>query len=180
MILPLETVLRNTAQKFKLNYGQNSLHYVVNEEHCQHLYSLFFDLSEDDFLHFVINNNAFIQDTIDDYSFGANDIILEAKAVENRIVLPFASDFIASQNKKSNLIFSEPICVIHKNTGLPMYLTSQRGQCLLHLIKGKSTKEIAREMTLSSKTVEHYLAMLRKELGCRSSKELIIFYAHQF
>lgn len=173
-------ILRNAGQKFGLNYGKNSLHYVVNEEHCQHLYSIFFDLFDDDFLHFIINNGALIQDLVDGYNFTAKDIILEAKAFENRIILPSASDFILSQDKKSNLLFSDQICVIHKNTGLPMYLTSQRGHCLLHLIQGKSIKEIAIDMRLSSKTVEHYLEMLRKELGCRSSKELIIFYAHQF
>ena len=76
-----------------------------------------------------------------------------------------------------NIISS--ICVFHKKTGLPIQLSPQRSQCLLYLMEGKSTKEIAQVMNLSSKTVDHYLEFLRKELDCRSSKELIIHYAHQ-
>lgn len=171
--------LRNVAHKLKLNYGQNSLHYVVNQEDCQHMYSIFFDLSHEDFLHFVINNGSFIRDMIDEYNFTSKDIILEAATKENSVILPSATDFILSHDPKSNLFFSDNICVIHKNTGLPIHLSPQRSQCLLHLTQGKSAKEIAKEMQLSTKTIEHYLDMLRKELGCRSSKELIIFYAHQ-
>lgn len=72
-----------------------------------------------------------------------------------------------------------PIYVFHRKTGLPIQLTPQRSQCLLYLMEGKSTKEIAQAMSLASKTVDHYLEFLRKELDCRSSKELIIHYAHQ-
>ena len=72
-----------------------------------------------------------------------------------------------------------PISVFHKHTGLPIQLSPQRSQCLFHLLQGKSTKEIARAMNLAFRTIEHYLEFIRKELGCRSSKELILSYTHQ-
>jgi len=75
--------------------------------------------------------------------------------------------------------FSQRICLIHKKTHLPMQLSPQRGQCFLLLLEGKSIKEIAFAMNLNPKTIEHYLELLRKELGCRSSKELIAFYSEQ-
>lgn len=76
------------------------------------------------------------------------------------------------QNEKSTV-------VMHKNTGLPIQLSPQRSQCLIHLLQGKSNQQIAGDMHLSPKTIEHYLEMLRKELGCHTSKDLILYYAHQ-
>ena len=175
----LMSVLRTMAKKSGLNYGKNSLHYVVNELDCQHLYSLFFDWSDDDFLHFVINNGALIQDIVDHYNYTAKDIILEAKARDNRIVLPYATEYISSNISQLIQNAAKHLCVIHKKNGLLVHLSPQRSQCMLHLLDGKSTKEIAQAMCLSTKTIEHYLEILRKELGCRSSKELILYYAHQ-
>ena len=85
----LISLFHNTARKKGLNYGRNAVHYVTREQDCQHLYTLFFDFSDHDFLHFVVNNGALIQDMIDHYTLTAKDIILEAKSVENRIVLPY-------------------------------------------------------------------------------------------
>lgn len=73
----------------------------------------------------------------------------------------------------------QTISVLHCNTGALIALPSQRGNCLVNLLQGKSIKEIATSMQLSPKTIEHYLAILRKELGCRSSKELILNYLQQ-
>lgn len=172
--------LRDKARINSLNYGKNSLHYVVRETDRQHMYSVFFDYDNDDFLHFVINNGSFIPDLIDNYNAKSNDIISEVSTAENRIILPSASEAMLS-DENSRVVDNETkqICVIHRCTGLPMHLSLQRGRCFLYLIQGKSTKAIAEVMRLSPKTVEHYLEMLRRELGCRSSKELIVFYAHQ-
>ncbi len=92
----LISLFHNTARKNGLNYGRNSVHYVTREQDCQHLYSLFFDFEDHDFLHFVVNNGVLIQDMIDHYMLTAKDIILEAKSVENRIVLPNAGDLNTS------------------------------------------------------------------------------------
>lgn len=60
-----------------------------------------------------------------------------------------------------------------------MYLSPQRSKCLTLLSEGKSHKEIATLMSLSIRTVEHYIAKLRHDLGCRTSKELIAVYGAQ-
>lgn len=56
---------------------------------------------------------------------------------------------------------------------LPVQLTPQREQCLLHLLSGKSAKEIAAIMQLAPKTIHYYTELLRKEFGCRTTRELI-------
>jgi len=130
--------------------------------------------------HYYLNNVDVLKKFKHHFISKAADLI--HKGNKNKLLLPQS----VCQNKNTQhelsqyMKFSDQrMCVIHKNTGLPLYLPFQRSQCFLQLLKGKSNKEIARDMKLSSKTVEHYLEILRKELGCRSSKELIINYSHQ-
>lgn len=67
----------------------------------------------------------------------------------------------------------------HKNSHTPVYLTEQQARCLTFLAQGKSAKEIAREMTISYRTVEGNLAKTMELLGCSSSKELVALYHDQ-
>jgi DNA-binding CsgD family transcriptional regulator len=176
ILMPL---LVNIGQQFGQNYGRNSVHIVVREDDCQHFYSLFFDLEEDNFLHWVLNNGSFLTDFIDQYNFSAKDLILEAKANENRIILPTFDEFSSSMqlNNLEKNIFQ--LKIFHRNLHVPLHLSSQQSRCLLLLAKGKSAKEIALEMKLSYRTVEHYLERIRKQLGCSSNKELIALYGDQ-
>ncbi len=68
---------------------------------------------------------------------------------------------------------------LFETTRLSLNIPRQRSRCLAHLAEGKSSKEIANAMNLSSRTVDHYLGILRKEFGCRSSRELITSYNRQ-
>lgn len=168
-----------SVRVMNLNYGENYIHYIVKEIDCQHMYTLFFDLSYADFLHLIVNNGTFIQETMENYHHKAKDLILESKALENRITLTNMSDLLASSAQIITDKKVDSVCLLHKNTLLPIHLSPQRSQCLLYLAQGKSIKEIASVMNLAPKTIEHYLELLRKELGCRSSKELIVAYADQ-
>lgn len=174
VLMPL---MVRVGEQFGQNFGKTSLHIVTRENDCQHLYSLFFDLEENEFLHWVVNNGDFLKDFIDNYNHLANDIILEAKSPENRIILPNSPDLnLASKNKINK---TDRLSVFHKKNNLPIHLSSQQSKCLALLLKGKSAKEIALEMKLSYRTVEHYLERIRKLLGCSSNKELIVSYSDQ-
>lgn len=175
----LKPLSMKAARKENLNYGENYLHYVVREIHCQHMYTLFFDLSYIDFLHFIINNGNLIKETIAEYHHRAKDIIQESKLRENRIFLPNMSELFVPSERSMSDESVDHVYLSHNKTSLTMHISSQRGQCLLHLAQGKSTKEIAQAMALSPKTVEHYLALLRSELGCDSSRSLIAVYGEQ-
>lgn len=174
VLMPL---MVRVGQQFGLNFGRNSLHIVNRESDCQHLYSLFFDLSEQDFLHWIINNGKLLNDLIENYNHIASDIILEAKSPENRIILPSFSPLNPDLKKDDH--DSRLLSVIHKDLNMPIFLSSQQSQCLRLLTHGKSAKEIATEMKLSYRTVEHYLERIKKLLGCHNNKELIIFYLDQ-
>lgn len=172
ILMPL---MVRVSERFGIHLGRNSVHIVHREDDCQHFYSLFFDLSESDFLHWVINNGYLLYDLIANYNMVAKDVVLEAKSPENRIILPnFTVLNPTGKDRHSHLV-----SVVHKDINMPIFLSPQQSQCLQLLTQGKSAKEIAIEMKLSPRTIEHYLERIRKLLGCKSNKELIIYYLDQ-
>lgn len=68
------------------------------------------------------------------------------------------------------------LILFHKNLHIPVNLSGQQGACLKLLAQGKTSKEIARDMGISYRTVEGYIAKTMEQLGCSSSKELIALY----
>ena len=52
-------------------------------------------------------------------------------------------------------------------------LSKRQYDCLIHLIHGKTTKEIARILDLSTRTVESYIETLKIKLNCYSKAQLI-------
>lgn len=61
--------------------------------------------------------------------------------------------------------------LINENNNL--LLTSRQKDCLYYLAKGMTAKEIAAKLSLSSRTVEHYLEAVKVKLQCSSRSELI-------
>ena len=52
-------------------------------------------------------------------------------------------------------------------------LTNQQSECLYHLVRGRPIREIAKQMDLSPRTVEHYLEAVKSKLNCKTRSELI-------
>ena len=52
-------------------------------------------------------------------------------------------------------------------------LTKRQHECLYYLAKGMTMKEIASELKLSPKTIEHYLETVKQKLNCHNRAELI-------
>ena len=174
--------LKKIGEKFKQNYGKNSVHIISHENDCQHLYALFFDLDENEFLHWIINNGDYLKDFIANYKIASKNIILEARAPENRIILPTTTDFIEAKNLKTintGLFEKSSLTLIHKDLQLPVHLPKQQGRCLLLMSQGKTAKEIAQELQISFRTVEYYFEKTRKQLGCETNKKLIAEYGEQ-
>ena len=69
--------------------------------------------------------------------------------------------------------------IFHKLLHIPVHLTKQQAISLKLLAKGKSSKEISRDMNISYRTVEGTIAKTMELLGCTSSKELIALYHSQ-
>ncbi len=52
-------------------------------------------------------------------------------------------------------------------------LTARQIDCLFYLVKGFTIKQIAKTLSLSPRTVEHYLDTIKQKLNCESRVELI-------
>jgi len=182
--------LRDAGLKRSICYGENALHYVMREEDCQHMFTFFFDLPEDDFLHLLINQHAIIQDTIDHYNFIAKDILLEAKSSENRITLPNVRDFRYSSPLEGSSfkldwdhIFQYSFEQWDQILKKPRYwFRLQKGTVIfsrmeikvsIELLKGKHAGEIANVLNIKQTTVESYLQNIKNKLGATSKSEIV-------
>ena len=58
-------------------------------------------------------------------------------------------------------------------------LSPQQLKCFQLLTKGFLLKQIAHEMNLTYKTIEHYMSHIRKKLNCKNTRELIANYANR-
>jgi len=94
----------------------------------------------------------------------------------NKIVTLASSDNISSADIKVN---KKDKSLFHRQTHSLVELTNQQAVCLKLLAQGKSSKEIARDLDISHRTVEGNLAKVMEILGCISSKELIALYHDQ-
>lgn len=74
------------------------------------------------------------------------------------------------------LLDKKDLIIFHKTLHTPVQLTEQQAICLKLLAQGKTSKEIARDLNISYRTVEGYIAKMTEILGCSSSKELIALY----
>jgi DNA-binding CsgD family transcriptional regulator len=57
-------------------------------------------------------------------------------------------------------------------------LSPQQEKCFQLILQGFRSKEIAEQMQLSHRTIEHYIAAIKVKLQCRSLRELILRYAN--
>lgn len=51
-------------------------------------------------------------------------------------------------------------------------MSKRQAECLIASIKGQSAKEIARELSLSPRSVEKYLENLKSKMGCATMREM--------
>jgi shikimate kinase len=83
---------------------------------------------------------------------------------------------IASDESMESTLHENELVFFKYNTDTPVTLTQQQALTLKYLADGLSSKEIARHMNISHRTVEGYIAQLKEKLSCNSSKDLISLY----
>ena len=59
-------------------------------------------------------------------------------------------------------------------------LSKQQYKCLYFLSRGMTYKEIAHEMELSPRTVECYVATIRKKTNLHSKSKLVAFFLDKY
>jgi shikimate kinase len=110
-------------------------------------------------------------------TINSDDSLLEEHA--DRITQIILEDKEIKQIQDKIALEAKDFTLFHKEQHTPVHLTEQQALCLKLLAQGKTSKEIARDINLSYRTVEGNIAKLMEILGCTSSKELIALYHNQ-
>ena len=61
----------------------------------------------------------------------------------------------------------------HAKTDSNTILAPREVECIIHILRGKTSKQIAKMLELSHRTVEFYVGRLKTKLHCRTKSELI-------
>lgn len=180
-LIPFDSTFSTTKDYLAKGHSfKEFISFVEKEIDCEHMYTFSFSLSENDFLQVAINQLHIMKNFIFHYKSFAKQIVSEAKLKKNRIMLPIST--IDTINSSLFPYKGDKKMEDAENTSIQSLsiLSLQQEKCLKFLISGYSSKEIARQMNLSPRTVEHYLARVRSLLKCKNSKELICRYSHLF
>ncbi|MFA6036964.1 MAG: LuxR C-terminal-related transcriptional regulator [Legionellales bacterium] len=93
-----------------------------------------------------------------------NDVTPYAMIDTNQFIFKLFTEF-----KKG-----EQLCVCLDRENIPDYGLSQRQQeCLFYLLRGKSDKDIAKRLNISSRTVESYINEIKHKMNCNNRSEII-------
>lgn len=158
---------------------QHMLSIAANEKDQQQLYTFFFDCPESQFMHHIINHYYLYQRFIDQYHLQFKDAI-EIEREKHQAQFPL-SDMALPNNftlsvfddkNKNELFFPKNII-----SDVVSILSPQQTKCLSLLGQGMTARDIALNMQLSVRTVEHYIAAIKQKLNVKNTKELIAKYA---
>jgi shikimate kinase len=120
------------------------------------------------------NERDSLYDKVSHLSINSDDNVLEDHVLNiEKLVSQDNKKLLAHKN-----LSTKDLIIFHKNLHTPVHLTEQQAMCLKLLVQGKTSKEIARIMNISFRTVEGYIANMIELLGCTSSKDLVALY-HQ-
>ncbi len=82
--------------------------------------------------------------------------------------------FLFTDEKLSNKFSAHTSEMVLSSTTKKKYLTPREQQCLDLYLRGLSAKETAKTLDVSYRTVEYYLARIKKKFNCKNLRE--IFY----
>lgn len=156
--------------------GDEYYHFAAHpdQHEMNHMYFIKYDL----LLRFIHYFNAAI--AADTALSRAYDLSFELTAeLSDEFIL--SSTELNQREKFLSMLGSSPFSsqstiISHKDTQIPVKLGLQQAKCFELLLQGYSIKQIANQLNLSPKTIEYYLAIIRKRLGCTTSKEMIAAY----
>ena len=141
------------------NFG-NSLHFVRFIKNTQHFISfLFSKLSDAEFYYSILNNKQYFEKALNRYLNSNKDLFSVAKSEKEKLRLPYSKNYLL-EYKISHI------------DAIPF----QKKRCLELLSQGLCIKEISEKMSLSPRTVESYLHILRRKFRVTNSRELIFMY----
>ena len=156
---------------FNIDHG---ITFVIKRQDVTLLYIFATDRTNHEINNFYASNIDLLQRFIHYFTDKGHDLIKSAE--DNRIYLPKPQEIITT--RVNNITVSDKVRAdFFQNSNVSryfllnesddLYLTKKQGECAALLIKGQTSKEIARNMSLSHRTVEGYISDIRNKL-CES------------
>jgi DNA-binding CsgD family transcriptional regulator len=135
-------------------------------------------LSQKNIFEFYFNHIDLLKKFIQYFNQKANKLIL--KSEQQKIFLPGQLNHDSNQeiqfsteNSILKALENQLLAETQAIQGARFELSPREQQCLVMLAKGYSAKMIAREINISHRTIEYYIANLKKKMNCCSKNELI-------
>jgi DNA-binding CsgD family transcriptional regulator len=117
--------------------------------------------------------------TLNNETFKTFSCKLPLRTSTNKISGIFGLSFIINIDELQAGLFKPDACNTSASrtyqnlqTGIEQ-LTQRQEECLFCLVKGMTIKQIANELALSPRTVEHHIESIKNKLRCNSRSELI-------
>ena len=106
---------------------------------------------------------------------------LPLRSHKHKVIGIFGLSFVINQEKflallsdRSGRVLLKKSCIHDKSDAYENYhLTFRQQECLWYLVKGMTIKQIASELQLSPRTIEHHIESIKNKLHCHSRSELI-------
>ncbi|MDF1758877.1 MAG: helix-turn-helix transcriptional regulator [Legionellaceae bacterium] len=173
---PHNQVWRDVEDKF--GYG-NGVSLCCEHDDFREILAFYSTKNNHEINHLYINQTGYLRYIKQCFLYEASELIQIAVTEKKSSPTVALVENNTSLSLKPETTYFEQEYIFHKDNHQKVLLPSQQRQCLIHLIKGQSSKEIARSMQLSPRTIEHYLDIICKKLGCDSSRKLIVSYIDQ-
>ena len=156
--LPNQKVFEDTKAIYSISNGI----FIIQPQatYCE-CFGFAGDLHNDKLINVYLTHIDFLKNFILDFKDKATSLI--HRASQHKIILPYNNvngDFL----DKDKVLF-EP----HK-----LRLTERQKQCAYLLLQGKTTKEIAKQLQLSPRTIETYIINLKSKLMSTNKTRLIL------
>lgn len=148
-------------------YNHNSANGITLARHQADFCEFhFFSTTPQNFsiVNFYINNLDILENFIVHFKEKSKKILNTAK--NNKIILPV-------NNANIEIIDKSILEKKNKQNNTSFNLSKRQSECLKFLLDGKSAKQTAAILNLSTRTVEFYIHNLKEKMQCRTKTELL-------
>lgn len=108
---------------------------------------------------------------------GARGCLLKSSGlaeIEEAIRLVAAGESYISPAFAGKIVAHLKTATLRADAEAKLRLSSREAQIVAHLLRGRTNKEIANLLTISEKTVKHYMGVLMQKLNARNRVEVVI------
>lgn len=162
-------------QNFKFGHGVS---FIDQQQNYYDLYNFAGPADKPQMINFYLNQKEMLLSFVHFYKAKAHTLIRQAD--RSRIMLPLRNIPVEDYEKTRYESFLSRISdhrfYLEELSGV--HLSEREMQCLKAYIHGYSAKQIARNLALSPRTIEFYLANVKAKLGLRTKASLMQRFAN--